>query len=368
MAGADEPSDPWSDIEEDKYVPGAAGTECLETMKSFGDYLSQPKSKGTKKRKKRRKPQPKMTKFFSEKQSEDGYPLKYCQVEPSEGGQLVYRPPKYGPNLKTTPKYLMPRHCTDCHLKPCITDVNSKVMNEKAAHLKVYEVKKNSYICSQVTNDLHKNYCKWMKRKFHKNAKPPKCISDWAHDATYDTDEGSEDDYSLICYPHPLFGRDNVPNRESVLDSDSEEDEIIAQAVSLPLESETDDDDDDPDGILHDLPLASLRDRQIGDPPVELLPESRSHGCTADCSPLFSAVSLFTQPPLTHAKSHAPRVSVDTSHCAKPHHHSDVESFSDDDDSVGVVPSAARLKLVKRRRTIECSSQQPSQQEEFELE
>ena len=78
------------------YKPGPAALEYFAELKRLENRgpIKPPPAK--KRRKPRRKnPQRKIKNYFKDATNEDGYPLKHCEYEPEEG-KMVYRPPNYG--------------------------------------------------------------------------------------------------------------------------------------------------------------------------------------------------------------------------------------------------------------------------------
>ena len=142
-------------------------------------------------------PQPKVKKYFNDKENEDGYPMKFCTFEPKEA-RFVYRPPGYP---KPEHQYKA-EHCCSCHLKPCITEVHGLDAQDHMNELHLE--KKKTLLASEEAGIvlLHKLYCKLIKRRYLKKLQAPQCImervkvytdvlEDMEEDSTTPTDEDS---------------------------------------------------------------------------------------------------------------------------------------------------------------------------------
>ena len=201
---------------------------------------------GAKKPKRRRKPakknkknaQLKINQFYPDKENGEGYPLKHCQYEPTEG-RMVYRPPGYGDDPSIKWHHRQPPHCLSCHLKPCITTDRFNEMSDQASTQKILEKKPKAVVIDATNKSLMRHYCKLMKRPYHKNLKPPVCVTDFSNRLVFsDTESDTE------SIDHFIFN-----------DTDSDDDSIFNNEYYFPKY----------------LCTSLLRDRQIGDPPMKEL-------------------------------------------------------------------------------------------------
>jgi hypothetical protein len=149
--------------------------------------------------------------------NEEGYSMKQCEYEYAES-RFVYRPPGYSNGLDQ-----QGHHCTECHLKPCITTKHHEEASEWISTSNILEVHPNDrpLLEAEVAEIMERHRCKALNLRYVADREPPQCILSFAkHSVNFDPDEDS---------------------------------------------------DDDTDSILDDFPYSLLRDRQVGDPPTSVL-------------------------------------------------------------------------------------------------
>ena len=284
--------DLW-DYQKERSPEVVALLEKEASLKKIYDRPSNNKRKKSKRTKPRKKnPQPKMKDLFPIKVNEDGFPMKHCKYEPLEGW-FVYRPPGYGCKKPTTrgnnkSAGAIAGHCTSCHLKPCITKEFHNDSTDLWLDMSIKLLKPDAECSASVAEFLTKKHCQLFKWRYRKNLKSPRCITQ----------------YLLDWY--------SVPNSQG--------------------DSSVDDEDD--------LPLSSLRDRQIGDQPLVAPTASFTHAsamearCDSD-----SEDDLSHLPVISWGHPLPNRVSLDTTqgsgnatgNCSP--HVASLQSQSSDSDS-----------------------------------
>ena len=272
------------------YVPGPAGQEFLEEMASLKQKLENkpryryPKRKSTASRRKSAPSQPKIDRCFKPKTNEDGYPLKLCEFEPLEN-RMVYRPPGYADGWK-----FVEYHCTECHLKPCILDVYSNDVLEVRGEL-FRAGADYTKIAKENQRFFMRKLCKHMKKRYSLKVPVPGCVLESTENVsvTYmniqrsfdvETDPGEESDDEEVEFGNTESGDGGVECDAPVAfdgNRGNDRDKLLSVPKWLMEESDVDEsetDDDEPgaeraflEGAY--IPRSLLRDREVGDPPLE---------------------------------------------------------------------------------------------------
>lgn len=263
----------------------AASAKFFQVIHAGDGKSNKPTKKKTKSKAKGKAKKPdsqkKVKHFFQTKVNEDGYPMHLCEYEPTER-RHIYRPPGYGDN-KENRWFHDGSHCTNCHLKPCITFEYYSETNDFFFDQNISKKKSVSSCVDGVTKLLQKFYCKVLKRRYLKKEIPPACIRDRVEALCNYADEEKEESNAesslsvdseaieVFCKKTPGAYWDEsirIPFHIFYKNKRFKDEEQKRLACEELLDSESDSDsssDEDDD----DFPLSVLRDHQNGDLSIE---------------------------------------------------------------------------------------------------
>lgn len=160
----------------------------------------------------RQKPKPRTRKkrSFLPKKNHEGYPMKQCEFEIVEN-RWVYRPPGYCSDS------VRDWHCSECHLKPCITTKHYDEVVDNIATMKIMRCG----TCEPDTDErdaieiLERHRCKVFNIHYVANIRPPDCILRFSKRIANINPEGlmeesSDDDSIFDDFPYRIM-RDRQP-------------------------------------------------------------------------------------------------------------------------------------------------------------
>ena len=254
----DESISPYLHDSDPRWRPGPVAIRAKAMEDAFFDrfqpHVNRKKTSARRtKKKKNNNKQPKITAKFSWKLSEDGYPLKDCEFEPLEN-KMVYRPKGYS-EISRCP--LRKHHCIDCHLKPCIVETFDDDSRKMCAQWH-REGKTPNQIMSQTRLFFSRKHCRLFKMRYTKNYIPPACVQEKLGDVRY------------VYFDDPSDDESSGSEREFEFENGDK------------------------------VPFGCVRDREVGDPPMEMIVESyKRHVDTKKDSnrkiPLYDADEIIAE-------------------------------------------------------------------------
>ena len=103
-----------------------------------------------------------------------GYPFASSEWELSEQ-KLIYRPPGYGPPMKSI-EAITTKHCTSCHLRPCLAKTMDKELNQMCLHLIESEKKRCKFTIKSLEKTLQKEQCRLFMNRYRLKDPIMKCF------------------------------------------------------------------------------------------------------------------------------------------------------------------------------------------------
>lgn len=177
---------------------------CLEAQEKARDALRNRKRTTVRRKNKKTNPQKKMRQYFTAKKNVQGYPMRLCKYQPSEG-EHMYHPPGHGKLHGSSCLYkLSPAsYCKHCKLEPCISVEYSEEMFTMGAQMVVGDGKSESDAGAVISEELQKKHSKLFKLRYSKRrSMPTQCMLDFVSrhysDPGAESDSDSDEEYELL--------------------------------------------------------------------------------------------------------------------------------------------------------------------------
>lgn len=212
---------------------------------------------------KKGKQQRKLKAYFPPKKNHQGFPMKQCKFQPTEGAYM-YRPWWYGRSYTNDPatEGIDPKYCKHCKLQPCLTVEEKHSMAGLGKHVMDFDKKNPAQVRLIIANRLEISRRRIFQLDFGAPPSHTQCMTEFVN--FWFPDQQREDFWSPLECSEQTQGKPEE-NAGSVLDVEENMEEEEQQPQFNYGDSDSEEDASSEDTI----PLAILRDHDCGDEPLE---------------------------------------------------------------------------------------------------
>lgn len=241
---------------------GGGNKDAFATMMAAQKHAT-PHKKGRKQRK--------IKAYFPPKKNHQGFPIKQCKFQPTEGAHM-YLPWWYGQAYSKDPmtEGIYPKYCKHCKLQPCLTVEEKITMAGLGKHIMDFDKKTPAQVRLIIANRLELKRRRIFELDFGAPPSHTKCMTEFVNYWFPDQPRKDflETELDSLLSPEEMSAKSAAvtDSKAPILDVFQDGVEEEEQQPQFHYGDSDSEEDDSSEGTI---PLAILRDHDPGDEPLE---------------------------------------------------------------------------------------------------